>query len=122
MDAGLILSFSPSIYPWSKFEYLQDWPTWVSNGWVDEICPQVYRYNIKDYKNALNSIVSEQVAPENHSILAPGILLKVGPYIASDTLLSQMVEHNRSLGLKGEVFFFYEGIKRQEAFFEQLYE
>ncbi|MBV6655942.1 MAG: family 10 glycosylhydrolase, partial [Mameliella sp.] len=118
MEAGLILSFSPSIYPWSKFEYLQDWPTWVSNGWVDEICPQVYRYNIKDYKNALNSIVSEQVAPENHSILAPGILLKVGPYIASDTLLSQMVEHNRSLGLKGEVFFFYEGIKRQEAFFE----
>jgi hypothetical protein len=32
-----------------------------------------------------------------------------------------MVEHNRSLGLKGEVFFFYEGLKRQEAFFEELY-
>jgi uncharacterized lipoprotein YddW (UPF0748 family) len=121
LDSTLTLSFSPSIYPWSKFEYLQDWPTWVKNGWVDEICPQVYRYDIEAYRSALNAIVNEQVAPEHHHLLAPGILLKVGDYIASDTLLRQMVEHNRSLGLEGEVFFFYEGLKRQEAFFEELY-
>lgn len=121
LDKNIIRSFSPSIYPWSKFEYLQDWPTWVANGWVDEICPQVYRYNIKDYRSALDAIIDEQVAPEQRKILAPGILLKVGDYIASDTLLRQMVEHNRSHGLRGEVFFFYEGLKHQEAFFEQLY-
>jgi uncharacterized lipoprotein YddW (UPF0748 family) len=121
IDGDLILSFSPSIYPWSKFEYLQDWPTWIEKGWVDEICPQVYRYNIKDYRSALDAIVNEQVAPENHGLLAPGILLKVGNYVASDTLLRQMVAHNRSHGLQGEVFFFYEGLKKREAFFEQLY-
>jgi hypothetical protein len=32
-----------------------------------------------------------------------------------------MVDHNRSHGLEGEVFFFYEGLKRREAFFEALY-
>ena len=122
VDQDLTLSFSPSIYPWSKFEYLQDWPTWVERGWVDEICPQVYRYNIKDYCSALDAIVDEQVAPEHHSILSPGILLKVGDYVASDTLLRQMVEHNRSRGLEGEVFFFYEGLKKQEPFFEGLYQ
>lgn len=121
LDADLTLSFSPSIYPWSKFEYLQDWPTWVEKGWVDEICPQVYRYDIEAYRLALDAIVKEQVEPEHHHLLAPGILLKVGDYIASDTLIRQMVEHNRSHGLNGEVFFFYEGLKRQEAFFEELY-
>ena len=122
MDPKLTLSFSPSIYPWSKFEYLQDWPTWVAEGWVDEICPQVYRYDIEAYRSALDAIVQSQVAPEHHALLAPGILLKVGDYVATDTLLQQMVAHNRSLGIEGEVFFFYEGIKLRPAFFEQLYE
>ncbi len=122
LDSGLTLSFSPSIYPWSKFEYLQDWPTWVAEGWVDEICPQVYRYDIEAYRSALDAIVQSQVAPENHALLAPGILLKVGDYLATDTLLQQMVAHNRSHGIEGEVFFFYEGIKLRPAFFEQLYE
>ena len=42
----LTISVSPSIYPWSKEQYLQDWPSWVRNGWVDMVCPQVYRYNL----------------------------------------------------------------------------
>ena len=38
---------APSIYPWSEEEYLQDWPTWMQKGYVDLVCPQVYRYNIR---------------------------------------------------------------------------
>ena len=110
-------SFSPSIYPWSKFEYLQDWPTWVANGWVDEVCPQVYRYDFPAYQSALRTIVEEQVPPEQHHLLAPGILLKVGDYVASDTLLRKMVAANRAAGIEGEVFFFYEGIPLRPAFF-----
>jgi len=113
----LTRSFSPSIYPWSKFEYLQDWPTWVANGWVDEICPQIYRYDFPAYQSALRAIVDEQVAPEQHHRLAPGILLNVGDYLASDTLLHKMVAANRAAGIDGEVFFFYEGIMRRPDFF-----
>lgn len=114
---GLTRSFSPSIYPWSKFEYLQDWPTWVANGWVDEICPQVYRYDFPAYQSALQAIVNEQVPPEHHDLLAPGILLKVGDYVASDTLLRKMITANRAAGIDGEVFFFYEGIPLRPRFF-----
>jgi len=118
-DPDLIRSFSPSIYPWSKMEYLQDWPTWVENGWVDEVCPQIYRYDFPAYEQALTAIVKDQVAPEDQHMLAPGILLKVGDYVASDTLLRQMVEANRAAGIEGEVFFFYEGIPLRSTFFEQ---
>jgi len=31
----ILVAMAPSVYPWSKNEYLQDWPTWLSNGWAD---------------------------------------------------------------------------------------
>lgn len=119
LDPELTLSFSPSIYPWSKFEYLQDWPTWVREGWVDEVVPQIYRYDFPAYKKALDAIVTEQVDPEHLPKVVPGILLKVGTYLAHDTLLHQMVTANREAGLPGEVFFFYEGIPLRKKFFSQ---
>jgi uncharacterized lipoprotein YddW (UPF0748 family) len=117
----LAISVSPSIFPWSKEEYLQDWPTWVDSGWVDMACPQIYRYDIGKYRLELAKIVQQQVAPENHAKLFPGILLKVGSYYASPELLAEMVAENRKYGLEGEIFFFYEGLKRHPDFFQQLY-
>jgi uncharacterized lipoprotein YddW (UPF0748 family) len=117
----LTISMSPSIYPWSVAEYLQDWPTWLREGWVDEVCPQVYRYKIEGYKRELNKIVDEQVSKENLRKVAPGVLLKVSPYIAPEELLRQMTEYNRSRGIQGEVFFFFEGVKQHPEFFKKLY-
>ena len=117
----LIVSASPSIYPWSKEQYLQDWPTWVREGWVDLVCPQIYRYDIGKYRLELDKIVNEQIPSDRLPTLAPGILLKVDDYIAHDTLLQQMIEANRRHGIEGEVFFFYEGLKRRPGFFEGLY-
>ncbi len=121
-DPNIAISVSPSIYPWSKEQYLQDWPTWVREGWVDMVCPQVYRYNIEDYRKELKKIVEEQMPQEQLDLLAPGILLKVGDYLASDTLLQQMVEENRKYGIEGEVFFFYTGIQRKPEVFKKLYD
>jgi len=120
-DPNLTLSFAPSIYPWSKYEYLQDWPVWVQEGWVDEIIPQVYRYDIQAYHKALTAIVEEQLTPEQQELLFPGVLLNVGDYVASDSLLQSIIDTHRSFGLEGEVFFFYEGIRKRPEFFRQLY-
>ncbi|NRB52843.1 MAG: family 10 glycosylhydrolase [Saprospiraceae bacterium] len=122
IDPDCKISVSPSIYPWSKEQYLQDWPTWVKEGWVDMVCPQVYRYDLEKYRNELRKIVNEQVQATDLPLISPGILLKVGDYVASDTLLQQMVQENRKFGINGEVFFFYEGLKKRPTFFDQLYE
>lgn len=115
------VSMAPSIYPFALTDYLQDWPTWVRNGYVDLVCPQIYRRDVGAYQRELNKITNEQVAAKQRALVVPGMLLKVGPYVAPDSVLSAQVDANRQAGLPGEVFFHYEGIRQRTAFFERLY-
>lgn len=107
-----IVSMSPSIYPWSKEEYLQDWPEWVRRGYVELLCPQVYRYKIEEYSSTLSEAYLTWLPKGYENIFFPGVLIKVGGYQPTDELFVQMIEENRKLGIQGEVFFFYEGIKK----------
>jgi uncharacterized lipoprotein YddW (UPF0748 family) len=116
IDTSIIISMAPSIYPWSKEQYLQDWPTWIENEWVDEMIPQIYRYDMAKYHTELHKMVEHQVSIEHRKKLFPGILLKVGDYLADSTLLNQMIIENRRHGIDGEVFFFYEGLIEKESF------
>jgi uncharacterized lipoprotein YddW (UPF0748 family) len=113
------IAMSPSIYPFSKTEYLQDWPTWVQNGWVDLLSPQIYRYDLTAYSNELTKIVSQQIPADKLGILAPGVLLKVGTYKPTDDFLKLMVRENRLRKINGEVFFFYEGLNEHPDYFSQ---
>ena len=106
----ITISMAPSVYPWSKEEYLQDWPLWVKKGYVDIICPQLYRYEIKDYVKALDEIVGGQISKDNLKKFYPGILLKVGKYTASEEYIKQVIDENRKRNVNGEVYFFYEGL------------
>lgn len=120
IKSNITVTMAPSIFPWSKEEYLQDWPTWVKNGWVDKIIPQVYRYNIKGHTSTLDTNL-EFMPLEKRTELVPGVLLKVKDYSPSKRFLKQMIKANRKRGLQSEVFFFYEGLKEHEKFFGKLY-
>lgn len=121
INPELIVSMAPSIYPWSKEEYLQDWPEWLSSGNVDMICPQLYRYKIEDYEKLLLEIVTQQIEKKNLFRFYPGILLKVGSYYAPPELLRKKIELNRKYGIYGEIYFFYEGLKKYYEFFKEVY-
>jgi uncharacterized lipoprotein YddW (UPF0748 family) len=110
---------SPSIYPFSLNEYLQDWPTWVDSSWTDGIIPQVYRYDIAAYKTTMQQ--QKPYFKNKLELYTPGVLLKSGTYLPDDTFLSAMIQANRAEGLKGEVFFFYEGVKDKGNFFNLQY-
>ncbi|HZI02066.1 MAG TPA: family 10 glycosylhydrolase [Flavisolibacter sp.] len=112
-------SMSPSVYPFSLNEYLQDWPTWVDSGWVDKVMPQVYRYDINAYTATLNAVKNNLKGITANCY--PGVLLKSGNYTASDAFLNQMVQLNRTLGFAGEVFFFYEGLPERQNWFTVSY-
>jgi len=120
-NKNLIVSMAPSIYPWSEEEYLQDWPTWMQKGYVDLVCPQVYRYNINDYSSAMRLIVKNQIDKKDFEKFYPGVLLKVGDYYPSEEFLKQMIDENRKHNVNGEVFFFYEGIKKYPDLFKNIY-
>lgn len=106
-----LVTWAPSIYPWSKEQYLQDWPTWLTEGYADWILPQVYRYKIEDYEQTLKAI-DQQVPARMKNRIFPGILTSLGDgYRVPDQMLTQMLQLNRKYGYQGEVFFYYETIR-----------
>jgi hypothetical protein len=119
-DPELMVSLSPSIYPWSLHEYLQDWPAWIRRGQVDLLHPQNYRYEIDRYISTADTMAwyaglvpdehGNRYIPEHDVVIAPGILIKAGPRYNGPGYVLRAVEHNRDLGLNGEVYFFYEGL------------
>ncbi|MDF5714178.1 MAG: family 10 glycosylhydrolase [Rhizonema sp. NSF051] len=112
VNPNAIVSMAPSIWDWGYKEYLQDSPTWLERGLVDIIHPQIYRRDFKSYKGIVDKLVNEQFTDASLLKLAPGILMQVGSYrISSDELL-QAIEYNRTCGIPGEVFFFYEGLRK----------
>lgn len=112
VNPELTVSFSPSIYPWSKEEYLQDWPAWIERGAVDELIPQAYRWEIGSYKNTIDEMVDhfENSTGHREVSLVPGIIIKSGDRYNGFSYVKEAVEHNRASGLNGEVYFFYEGL------------
>jgi uncharacterized lipoprotein YddW (UPF0748 family) len=111
-DPALFVASSPNIYPWGLNEYLQDARAWVNQGLVDHWVPQLYRYNRTDYVFELNAAWNQPLDGTGRARLIAGILLNVGSYTASPTYLREMMDANRSRGVKGEAFFFYEGLRR----------
>lgn len=102
------VSWAPSIYPWSKENYLQDWPKWLKEGYADNVIPQLYRYDLSAYEKILKEL-KEQV-PENmqHKVF-PGVLTSLGGgYRVKEDMLKAMIRLNRQYGFQGETFFYYE--------------
>ena len=107
-----IVSWAPSIYPWSKEQYLQDWPAWLKGGYADYIFPQLYRYDIKAYKKIINEL-NTQVSIDQKNKIVPGILTSLGDgYLVKKEMLQQMIKYNRKNGYLGECTFYFETLRR----------
>jgi len=116
IDPKLVVCWAPSIYPWSREEYLQDWPSWIRRGAADLVIPQVYRYDLADYRRTLLSQSGDSLGlPELGDKLFPGMLISLGEYLIADKDLLEEIRANRQAGFHGESLFFYEGLRRQDG-------
>ena len=111
----LKVSMAPSPYRWGLNEYLQDYIAWIDKNLVDMIHPQLYRRNFWGYKGLVDQLVDTQFKNSQLSKLSPGILLKIGSYRIGEDELLKAIEYNRHRGVKGEVFFFYEGLRENNS-------
>ncbi|MBN2780545.1 MAG: family 10 glycosylhydrolase [Candidatus Marinimicrobia bacterium] len=113
-DPGVLVTWAPSVYPWCYDEYLQDWPAWIEGGYADAVIPQVYRYNREAYENTLTALdrIKKELKAYDTPIL-PGVLLNVGSYVMDNEFLDATIRMNREHGYDGEVFFFYEGLRKE---------
>jgi hypothetical protein len=106
----LILSSSPTPFPWGYDEYLQDSRSWAQLGMVDNIITQLYRYDYSGYQSTLNQSLT-QIRSVNPDIYFAGVLTKAGTYVITPSLLSQKIQLNRVNNVKGECTFFYEALR-----------
>lgn len=102
------VSWAPSIFPWSKENYLQDWPKWLKEGYADNVMPQLYRYDIKAYEKILKELHEQVPAAMRHKVF-PGMLTSLGGgYRVKEDMLKEMIRLNRQYGFQGECLFYYE--------------
>ena len=111
VNNNLLVSMAPNIHDWALKEYLQDSQTWLEKGLVDIIHPQIYRRDFNSYKSIIDKLVKQQFTDKTRGKLAPGVLMKLGSYNINAELLVKVLEYNRACGIRGEVFFFYEGLR-----------
>ncbi len=124
-DSDLYVSLSPSHYQFGFVEYLQNTPQWIDSSYVDLLHPQLYRNSISSYQDLVRQTVGPTptsgggyVPPSFRNRLAPGVLGGTGsnPGRNDQAYLRQAAEYNRSFGIPGEVFFFYESLREKNDF------
>ncbi len=124
-DPDLYVSLSPSHFQFGFVEYLQNTPQWIDSSYVDLLHPQLYRNTIGSYQNLVRETVGPTptsgggyVPPSFRNRLAPGVLGGTGsnPGRNDQAYLRQAAEYNRSFGIPGEVFFFYESLRERNGF------
>ena len=110
----LLISMAPSPHPFGYKEYLQDSPTWLEKNLVDMLHPQLYRRDKLAYQALVDDAVDrlfDRQHPERLYNTSPGVLVKVGEHNIDPQSLWTCIKHNRNNGMRGEVFFFYEGLR-----------
>ena len=117
----VIVSMAPSIFPWGRDNYLQDWPTWLDQKYCDYVIPQLYRYDIAAYSSTLKSQINYVKKTPDRSKLYGGVLIQSGTWNPTEEYLNAMITENRNNGIKGEVMFFFEGLKQNMSYFENTY-
>lgn len=113
---NVMVTTAPSVHPWAKDEYLQDWPTWLDRGFTDLVLPQVYRYDFAGYKATLAQQLT-YLKPQFKSKFYPGMLIQNAAYNPTVEFMTEMVNENRRNGIQGESFWFFEGVKKFPTYF-----
>ncbi len=123
-NPNVMVSFAPNPYPWCKDNLMQEWPRWVSDGICDLLAVQCYRSDSTGFSNTVKQAQSYiKPAKGETQLFVPGILLMVSGKISDAQQVKKQVLINRELKTNGEIFFYNEGLKKQEvkAVFRELY-
>ena len=102
------ISLSPNSQRFSYKNYLQDWQTWVQRGLIDELVLQVYRNDLKSFREELSQpsirIARSQI-PVSIGIFTGNVKSPV-----KFTQIKQQVELVRDRNFNGVSFFYWESL------------
>lgn len=103
----IIFSVAPNPYDFAYKGQLQDWLTWVREGWVDELIVQIYRNNLNAFRQQLYAPSVRETMEKIPT--AAGILTGLRNIPVPIRFIETKVRAARASGL-GMTFFFYESL------------
>jgi len=93
----------------AKFAYrfnLQDWQTWVSKGWIDDLVVQIYRDDLAQFEQELDKAPLQRASQQIP--VSVGILTGTWRHPISFGQIRQQVESSRDRQLAGVSFFYWD--------------
>lgn len=110
-DSNCLLSIAPCPFKFGLDNLLQDSENWLKQELVDFLCPQWYRENAFKYKREVDNICKKFSGSMRQKIV-PGISFTANKTNLKANDIINCVNYNRKKGLGGQVFFFYEGLTK----------
>jgi uncharacterized lipoprotein YddW (UPF0748 family) len=101
-----IVSLSPNPAPFAYETALQDWPRWVSSGWVDEAIVQIYRQDVPSFEEHLREANLQRAS--YRIPVAIGVLSGLRPKPVAIAVVEGQTRSVRRFQLSGISYFFYE--------------
>ncbi len=104
VQPGLLWCLSPAPLPTGLGQLMQDSASWLKEGHVDLLVPQLYRNTVKTFAQVLESNLRSLPAEQRRQVVAGLALRANGQDLDADTAL-QMVRLSRLEGLGGVALF-----------------
>jgi len=104
VDWRMMITNAPITYPYGLEMFAQDYPTWLVEGAVDYVSPQIYRADLATFVRELDNNLRFL---KDSSRLVPGIDITNSK---SAEMLIRMIEATRERGLAGVVIWYYTGL------------
>ncbi len=104
----LIVTVSPSPFPWSYENYCCDWPVWVAGGWYDEYIPQMYRNNYPRFEQEWLANIEWMGEKKDQLVAGLRVVGEGDPTPWAD--LQKMIELTRTTESGGYVLWFSRGV------------
>ncbi|MFN6355577.1 MAG: family 10 glycosylhydrolase [Cyanobacteriota bacterium] len=101
---ALLWCLSPCPLPTGQSQLMQDSASWLQEGSVDLLLPQLYRTNVAAYRQVLEGNLRPLAAGKRRQVVAGLALRANGQDLDADTLV-QMVRLSRQEGLGGVAIF-----------------
>ncbi len=103
-----LMAFSPNPYPWCLENLMQDWPSWVRSGYVDQLNVQCYRTNMNSYSATVtHAFETATAAGLEKSRFVPGIILGIASKrMINNATLDSMLHFNAVQGYGGQSLFY----------------
>ena len=106
-----LVSLSPAVYPFCLNNLLQDTKAWIAKGLADIIHPQIYRSNFFSYNQEVKRL-TKTFNSDSLAKFVPGIAFTANGKDLSHKDLVKCIKVNRKHDLGGQVFFHYEGLRK----------